>query len=73
MRDLKKILEEWVTVDSITIQDAGVKEKITSLMERRSIKYSTIEKKSNGISEMKKTVLHLYRYIMSMFDKRQAI
>ena len=69
---LEKILEEWVTVDSITIQDAGVKEKLLRLW-KEEVLSTARSRKSKWNFRNEEDGLHLYRYIMSMFDKRQAI
>ena len=70
---LEKILEEWVTVDSITTQDAGVKEKLLRLWKEEVLSTARSRKAKWNFRNEEEEGLHLYRYIMSMFDKRQAI
>lgn len=70
---LEKILEEWVTVDSITTQDAEVKEKLLRLWKEEVLSTARSRKAKWNFRNEEEEGLHLYRYIMSMFDKRQAI
>ena len=70
---LGEILKEWVTVDSITTQDAGVKEKLLHLWKEEVLSTARSRKAKWNFRNEEEEGLHLYRYIMSMFDKRQAI
>lgn len=70
---LGEILKEWVAVDSITTQDAGVKEKLLHLWKEEVLSTARSRKAKWNFRNEEEEGLRLFRYIMSMFGKRQVI